>query len=431
MTKRFKPLTDAEVRTAKPNTNQRDGNGLFLRVNAKGGKSWVFRYTAPAGDMAGRGREMGLGAYPAVSLADARAAATEARSLVNRGADPIAERDAKRVAAVEWAAAKADAPNLGQYADTIFLPDMLKGFANKAHRQQWVATFRTHFAPLRSKKLSDLTKKDVLDTLKPLWAAKYITASRSRERLERLFDHAAQNHAFEGQNPAEMRHFSAVLVRPKAMAKGHHAAIPHPEVAAFIQALRRRQEDSLAALMVEFIALTAARTGEARFMTWGEIDLGKSIWTIPAARMKMRRSHIVPLTPRAVEILVQAKDRHPATQTQEGVQPDDFVFSSSGGKALSEMSGLMLLRRMKGYEGFTVHGLRATFKSWAMAETEFARELIEESLAHALGAVEAAYARVSAVERRRAVMTAWASYLDGTAPAGATVLSFKAVGASE
>lgn len=424
MTLRHKPLTDPEVRNAKPNTNLRDGNGLFLRVNAKGGKSWVFRYTAPAGDMAGKAREMGLGAFPALSLKAARDAATEARALVNRGADPISEREAKRVAAVEGATTKAEAPTLGQYADDVFLPDMLKNFANAAHRAQWTATFKTHFAPLRSKKLADISKKDVLDTLKPLWAAKYVTASRSRERLERLFDHASQNHAFEGQNPAEMRHFSAVLIRPKTMKKGHHAAIPHPEIATFIEALRLRQKESLAAWMIEFVALTAARTGEARFMTWGEIDLGKGIWQIPSARMKMRKPHLVPLPPRAVEILAEAKARHPATQTPEGVQPADYVFSSSG-KPLSEMSGLMLLRRMKGYENYTVHGLRATFKSWAMAETEFPRELIEESLAHALGAVEAAYARVSAVERRRALMLAWAAHLDGTAPAGATVVPFK------
>lgn len=425
MTKRHKPLTDREVAAAKPGTNLRDGNGLFLRVTAKGGRSWVFRYTAPTGDMAGKAREMGLGPYPTLSLADARAAATEARALVNRGADPISARDARKAAAVEGAAAKAAAPTLGEYADKVFLPAMLEGFANAAHRQQWTATFRTHFAPLRSKKLAEVTKKDVLDVLKPLWSEKFVTAARSRERLERLFNHAAQNHAFDGANPAEMRHFSAVLIRPKNMKKGNHAAIPHKEIAPFIATLRLRQGDSLTALMVEFIALTAARTGEARFAVWSEFDLEKEIWQIPADRMKMRKPHIVPLTPRALAILAEAKARHPATQTPEGVQGGDYVFTSGRGKPLSEMSGLMLLRRMKGYEAFTVHGMRATFKSWAMAETEFPRELIEESLAHALGAVEAAYARVSATERRRALMLAWSQYLDGEVPTGATVLPFK------
>jgi integrase len=425
MTLRHKPLTDREVAAAKPGTNMRDGGGLFLRVSAKGGKSWVFRFTSPAGAKAGKAREMGLGSYPTVGLADARVAANEARVAVDRGLDPVDERDAKRNAAVNDAAAKAEAPTLGEYADTVFLPDMLKNFANAAHRQQWVATFRTHFAALRDKKLEDVTKKDILAALKPLWDTKQVTASRSRERLERLFDHAAQSHQFEGQNPALLRHFSAVLIRPKEMAKGHHAAIPHEDLPAFITALRTRQGDSLTALMVEFIALSACRSGEARNAVWSEMDLDRGLWTIPKERMKARRGHAVPLTRRMIELLAEAKRRNPAGATPEGVQPSHFVFATERGKALSEMAGLMAMRRMKGYENFTVHGLRAGFKTWAMAETEFPRELIEEALAHSLNAVEAAYARGSAVERRRALMTAWADHLDGKAPAGATVVPFK------
>ena len=429
MTKRHKPLTDKEVQAAKPGSNMRDGGGLFLRVTSKGGKSWVFRFTSPAGDMAGKGREMGLGSYPAVSLSGARDAATEARALVIKGVDPIAEQAARRVETVQEATAKAAAPTLGDYADRVFLPDMLKGFSNAAHRQQWAATFTTHFAPLRRKKLADVTKKDVLDVVKPLWAEKYETASRSLGRLERLFDHAAQNFAFEGENPALMRHFNTILIRPKTMKKGHHAAIPHTEIADFIAALRTRQGDSLTALMVEFIAHSACRSGEARFAVWSEIDFDKGLWSIPKERMKARRGHIVPLTPRMVEILEDAKARSPMVIEGEAVQPSDFIFTMGRGKPLSEMAGLMMLRRMKGYEAFTVHGLRATFKSWAMSETEFPRELIEEALAHSLNAVEAAYARVSAVERRRALMLAWEAHLNAQAPAGASVVPFKSVGA--
>jgi integrase len=425
MTKRHKPLTDKEVQVAKPGTSLRDGGGLFLRVTPKGGKSWVFRYTSPAGGMAGKAREMGLGSYPAVSLSAARAGATTARALVNSGTDPIEDRDAKRDAAVQGANERAEAATLGEYAERAFLPDMLKNFANAAHRQQWRATFATHFASLRDKKLADVTKKDVLGILKPLWAEKYVTAARSRERLERLFDHAAQNHAFDGENPALMRHFNTVLIKPKAMAKGHHAAIPHADVATFIAALRQKQGESLAALMVEFIALAACRTGEARFAVWSEIDLEKELWTIPAQRMKMRRAHIIPLTPRMLEILEDAKHRHPLMRTKAELESTDYVFASGTGKPLSEMAGLMLLRRMEAYKDFTVHGLRATFKSWAMSETEFARELIEEALAHSLGAVEAAYVRVSAVKLRRTLMEAWQNHLNGDAPSGQNVLPLR------
>lgn len=430
MTKRHKPLTNAEVKAAKPGTSLRDGNGLFLRVTAKGSKSWAFRYVSPAGEKAGKPREFGLGPYPSISLAEARAAATEARSMVLRGIDPIEDRDAKKAALVEEADKQASTPTLGDYADKTFLPDVLDGFANAAHRQQWVATFKTHFGPLRHKRLSEITKRDVLAVLKPLWAEKFTTAKRSRERLERLFDHASQNFAFEGENPALMRHFSAVLTRPKKMARGHHAAIPHKEIAAFIAALRTRQEESLTALLVEFIALSACRTGEARFAVWSEIDFNKGLWTIPKDRMKARRGHSIPLTPRMVSILKEARERHPASLTESSVLPSDYVFTSDKGKHLSEMAGLMMLRRMKGYEGFTVHGLRATFKSWAMSETEFPRELIEEALAHSLNAVEAAYARTSAVERRRALMLAWEAHLNGETPAGASVVPFGSVRAS-
>lgn len=419
MTKRHKPLTDLEIRNAKPGTNLRDSRGLFLRVTAKGGKSWVFRFVSPSGDHAGKAREMGLGAYPAVTAADARDAAAKAWALVAQCIDPIEHRAAQKAATVAGAEAKAAASTLGEYADEVFLPDMLKNFANAAHRAQWVATFRTHFGPLRDKKLADVSKKDILTVLKPLWAEKFVTASRSRERLERLFDHAAQNFAFEGENPAAMRHFSAVLVRPKTMKKGHHAAIPHKEMPAFIAALRTRQERSLTALLVEFIALAACRSGEARGAVWSEIDLDKGLWTIPKERMKSRRGHVVPLTPRMVEIIELARQRHPAARTKDGILPNDPVFAGERRKPLSEMAPLMMLRDMKGYEAYTVHGCRATFKSWAMAETEFARELIEEALAHQLGAVEAAYARVSAVERRRALMLAWEAHLNGHDPAAA------------
>jgi integrase len=429
MTKRHKPLTDKEVQAAKPGTNMRDGGGLFLRVTSKGGKSWVFRFTSPAGDMAGKGREMGLGSYPAVSLSDARDAATIARAMVIAGKDPIAEQAAKKAENVEGSAAKAAALTLGEYADKDFLPDLLKGFDNSAHRQQWVATFTTHFAKLRPKKLADVTKKDVLDVIKPLWAEKYETASRSLGRLERLFDHAAQNFAFEGENPALFRHFNTILIRPKTMKKGHHAAIAHEDIAPFIAALQTRQGDSLTALMVEFIARAACRSGEARFAVWSEIDFDKGLWSIPKERMKAKKGHVVPLTPRMVEILQEAKARNPVSLVGEAVRPTDFVFVTARGKPLSEMAGLMMMRRMKEYEAFTIHGLRATFKSWAMAETEFPRELIEEALAHSLNAVEAAYARVSAVERRRALMLAWETHLNGQSPAGATVLPFKGAAA--
>jgi integrase len=168
----------------------------------------------------------------------------------------------------------------------------------------------------------------------------------------------------------------------------------------------------MAALMIEWIILAACRTGEARFAVWSEVDLAERVWTIPAERMKMRRGHVVPITDRMVEILTEAKRR----RTQDA-QPSDIIFVGATGKALSEMAALMLMRGMEAYKGFTVHGFRATFKGWAGTKTEFPRELIEEQLAHQLGAVERAYMRQSAHERRRRMMEQWAAVCAGEAPA--------------
>ena len=409
-------LTVNEVKSAPSGAALRDGGGLYYRASGQGVGRWVYRFKLPGQKQ----REMGLGAFPAVSLKIAREKAEEARAHTVRGADPI-EEAAKSAKARRLAAeADANAPTLGTYADEHFLPTVLPAFSNAAHIQQWEATFRTHLAPLRSRKLDEISREDILKILRPLWTAKFVTAARVRERLERLYSHAIQNGYFRGDNPAAWRQFDQTLIRPKAMKRGHHASIPHVEIASFVSALRLRQADSVAALMLEFIALAACRTGEARFAVWSEIDLQRAVWAIPKERMKMKRPHVVPLTPRMIEILYEARGRY-----VEEPASDAFVFPGpKAGKHLSEMAALMLMKRM-GYGAFTAHGLRATFKSWATTETEFARELIEEQLAHQLGAVEAAYYRTSAIERRRVMMMAWQQHLEGSSQVGGQVLPFK------
>lgn len=402
MTKALHRLTAKQVDNAQPGSTLTDGGGLSLRTGRSGNKRWVLRFKLKGFPQ----REMGLGAFPSTTLAQARKKASAAREVVAKGLDPISEAEKTAQAEQQAAKAKANAMTFGHYADEIFLPSVLPNFTNKAHIQQWEATFRTHAATLRELPLADITRTDVLDVLRPIWTTKNVTASRSRERLERLFSHATQNGHYEGDNPAAWRQFDATLPAPRKLTRGHHASIPHGEVAAFVDALKARQSESMSAIMVEWIALSACRTGEARFATWGELDLDNGIWTVPAERMKMRREHVVPITGRMFELLDQTKGfllRDP--------NPEDYLFPGPReGKPLSEMAGIMLLKRME-YGQFTVHGLRATFKGWAATDTEFPRELIEEQLAHQLGAVERAYMRVSAVERRRPMMEAWATHL--------------------
>lgn len=413
MSKPIHKLTVKQVENAAPGSSLNDGGGLFLRVSKAGTRRWVLRFKLKGQSQ----REMGLGSFPATTLAQARQKATEAREQIARGLDPIAEAELRAEAARAKAAAKAvEVMTFGRYAEDVFLPTILPNFSNKAHIQQWQATFRTHAASLHALPLASVTREDVLKVLRPIWTTKSVTASRSRERLERLFSHAIQNGHYSGDNPAAWRQFDATLPPPSKLTRGHHASIPHDEVAPFIGKLRERQAESTAALMLEWIALTACRTGEARFATWSEIDLDRMLWSIPAARMKMRRDHVVPITGRMATILDEAARRLGRDRTA-----DDWLFPSPReGKPLSEMAGIQQMRRID-YGQFTVHGLRATFKGWAATCTEFPRELIEEQLAHQLGAVERAYMRIHAVERRRVMMEAWADHLSGLGVAtGAT-----------
>jgi len=433
MSKSLHRLTVKQIEAASPGAALADGGGLLYRPTAKGAGKWSFKFVSPdvdfrAGQIAKGSksfqRAMGLGVFPAVSLAVARDKAAAARDLLAKGLDPI-EEDRRREAETRQRAdelrraAAEQAMTFGRYAEHHFLPFALPGFSNPAHIQQWRATFTTHAAALRDRPLANITREDVLAVLRPIWGERTVTASRSRGRIERLFAHAIQNGHYRGDNPASWRQFDATLPLPRK-APRHHPAVPQGQIADFVAAIRAKQADSMAALMLEWIMLAACRTGEARFATWGEIDLERNTWAIPAGRMKMRRDHVVPITGRMAEILGEAKRRHPRAATPKGVSPEDFIFVTDKGKALSEMAALMLLRRLDGFNDYTAHGLRSTFKDWATEQTDFPRELIEEQLAHQLGAVERAYKRGSAHERRRALMEAWAAVCAGETPADMT-----------
>lgn len=409
MPKGLHRLTVKEAENAAIGSILNDGGGLSLRTGTQGNRRWVLRFSLKGQPQ----REMGMGAFPATTLAQARQKAAAARELIGQGIDPIeaAARDAA-AARAKLDAEAAEVMTFGRYAEEIFLPTVLPRFSNAAHIQQWRATFQTHAASLRDMPLTSITRENILAVLKPIWTTKCVTASRSRERMERLFSHAIQNGFFSGYNPADWKMFNATLPAPRKLTRGHHASIPHDEIAVFIEKLRGRQAESTAALMLEWIVLSACRTGEARFATWAEVDLESMVWAVPAARMKMRRDHVVPITARMAEVLLEAEKRLGRPNS-----PGDWLFPGPRIiKPLSEMAGIQQMRRM-GYGQFTVHGMRATFKGWAAVTTEFPRELIEEQLAHQLGTVERAYMRVHAVERRRHMMEEWAAYVSGQAAA--------------
>jgi integrase len=376
-------LTARKVETAKPG-KYGDGAGLQLSVAPTGTKKWVLRFL-----WQGKAREMGLGSYPEVGLSEAREKALAGRRLARSGGDPIAERKKdKRV------------PTFGELADEV-VAEQSKGFRNEKHKAQWAMTLREYAASLRAKPVDAITTEEVLAVLKPIWTTKAETASRLRGRIERVLNAAKAKGYRSGENPAAWRgHLENLLPKRQKLTRGHHAALPYSDVSAFVAKLRKR--DAVAALALEFAILTAARSGEVLGARWREIDFDAMIWTIPPERMKAAREHRVPLSKRAVAILNNLNK----ARTGEHVFP-----GSLGGRPLSAMAMDMLLRRMG--QDVTVHGFRSSFRDWAGNETHFPRELPEHALAHVLGdKAEQAYRRSDALEKRRALMEAWAAYCE-------------------
>jgi len=383
-------LTARKVETAKPG-KYGDGDGLQLSVAPSGARKWVLRYL-----WQGMPREMGLGSFPEVSLADAREKAIEGRRKARSGVDPIAEgRKDKGI------------PTFGKLADEI-AEQLAANFRNEKHKAQWTMTLTVYAATLRDKPVDTIETADVLAVLRPIWQAKPETASRVRGRIERVLSAAKAKGYRNGENPAAWRgHLDNLLPKRAHLSRGHHAAMDYKGVSAFVGDLRER--DAMAARALEYTILTAARSGEVLGSVWSEIDLDAKVWTIPPERMKAAREHRVPLSARALEILLEAKS----------ARVSDFVFPGRvSGKPLSVMAFEMVLRRMR-IENVTVHGFRSAFRDWAGEETHFARELAEHALAHVLGdRAEQAYRRGNALEKRRALMEAWAAFCEPRQPAG-------------
>jgi integrase len=377
-------LTARKVETAKPGKYS-DGGNLYLIVSETGSRKWVLRFT-----WRGRAKEMGLGSAASVPLADAREKAGSARHKIALGLNPIDER--KRTGGV---------PTFGEVAKDV-REALSAGFRNEKHKAQWKSSLETYAAPLSGKPVDLIATDDVLAVLKPIWTTKAETASRVRGRIERILDAAKARGYREGENPARWRgHLDHLLPRPSKLARGHHAAMPYEDVAAFIAKLRKREATS--ALGLELCILTAARTGEILGIRWPEIDLDRKIWTVPAHRMKAGREHRIPLSQRAVAIL----------RRLEKTKAGEFVFPGQArNKPLSNMAMEMVLRRMK-VEDATVHGFRSSFRDWAGNVSSFPREITETALAHVIGdKAEQAYRRSDALEKRRKLMEAWASYCE-------------------
>jgi integrase len=410
MPRKLKTELDAlTVKNAAPG-RYADGGGLNLVVKPTGARSWIFRYM-----LRGISREMGLGpaaGSDAVSLADARELARAHRAELKAGKDPLLERNRKAAEAAAQIQAAAVAGTSFEAEAARYIAANRHSWRNPKHRQQWENTLSAYVYPVIGKMpVAEVGKAHVLQVIEPIWRDKPETASRIRGRIETILDAATARDLRTGENPARWRgHLAHILPKRTRLSRGHHKAMAYGDVPTFVSKLRTRR--AMAALALEFVILTAARSGEVVGATWGEIDLIRKVWTIPAHRMKAAKEHRVPLSPRAVEILE-------AMRQPEAVEAD-FVFAGEGGGKLSAMAMAMLLRRM-GIDA-TVHGFRSSFRDWASECTAFAHEVAEMALAHTVESkVERAYRRGDLFEKRARLMSDWAVYCGGGGSAGATV----------
>lgn len=392
MSRALNKLTARRVATLKTAGRHADGGGLYFRITNGGARSWVFMSTK-----AGKRLEVGLGAASAVPLATARRLAGEMREVLATGGDP--RTVLRSVTEVGIAV-----PTFGKFAES-YIASVESGWRNAVHRQQWRNSLRDHAKEIGDRRIDEITTEHVIEVLQPIWLTKAETAKRVRGRIEKILD-AAKARGFrsrDAMNPAAWRgHLALLLPAPSKLTRGHHAALPWKDAPTFVAELRQRQ--AMAARCLEFVILTAARSGEALGATWGEIDLEAKLWTIPAPRMKAGTEHVVPLSSAAVALLNALRPKE--------CQPEVRVFAVNGASR-SNMAMSMLLRRMK-REGITTHGFRSSFRDWAGDATNYPRELIEQALAHTIqNKAERAYRRGSAVERRRELMEDWATFLKG------------------
>ena len=396
--KKQQALSAARVRTVTTPGMYADGDGLNLRVDGSGAKRWVQRVTVGA-----KRRNIGLGGYPAVSLAEARELAADNQRAIRQGRDPLAER---RRAEVERR--RPAVPTFTQAAEQV-IAVRRPTWSNPKHAAQWKSTLAAYAYPvIGSRPVDEISSAEVLAVLTPIWTAKPETASRVRQRMETVFDWAVAQ-GWRADNPAG-KAVTRVLPRLPRV-KDHHRALHYAQVSVALKRVRESAASLSTRLSFEFLVLTAARSGEVRFAGWSEIAWETATWTIPAARMKARREHRVPLSGRALEVLEEAKVLYGKGNV--------LVFPSPRqGQALSDMGHVALLRRLD--IDAVPHGFRSSFRDWCIERTDAPWAVAEAALAHTVGnSTEAAYARSDLFERRRVLMEAWAGYLAGDPAQGA------------
>jgi integrase len=390
MARLVKRLSARQVANAKPPKGRHaaliaDGGNLFLQVSTGTDghirRSWVFQY-----ELHGKRGWMGLGPLHTFSLHEAREKAKQLRQQLKDGIDPLA---AKTEQAQQQRLEAAKQMTFGECA-AAYINAHEAEWKNARHAAQWRMTLTEYCKPIAGLSVKSIDTNLVRGVLEPIWKEKTTTATRLRGRIESVLNWAKAAKLRDGDNPAAWDQLSELLPDPGKIAKvKHFAALPYAEMPAFMAKLRSR--DLLSARALEFTILTAARTSETIGARWSEIDLAEKVWTVPADRIKASRDHRVPLSDRAIAVL-KGLPRH-----------GDRVFN------LADETMRRMLRRLR--PNTTTHGFRSTFKDWASERTSYENYISEAALAHAVGdKVEAAYRRGDALDKRRKLMEAWATY---------------------
>lgn len=393
MAKIAKELTAMAVSRLKEDGAYAVGGVPGLQLQILGAsRVWVLRFV-----LHGKRRRMGLGSFPAVSLAEAREQARQARSLIRAGTDPIDQRSSNRETIV---AAAAKSLTFAQAAEK-FIAAHEDGWSNAKHRLQWVSTISTYANPIIGQlPVAVIEQRHILQILDPIWRSKTETASRLRGRIEQVLNWAKVQGLREGPNPARWRdHLDLLLPAPEKVSPVKHlSAVPLAEAKRVWQLIC--ETGGMGAQALQLQILTAGRSGEARGALWSELDLDNAVWVIPKERMKAKREHRIPLPRQAVELL----------RKQPRIIGTDLVFHSSRNTPLSDMTLTAVMRRLKRTE--VPHGWRSTFRDWVGDCTDYPSELAEIALAHSVGSkVEQAYRRGDMLEKRRPLMQEWADFL--------------------
>lgn len=383
------PLTNLKVKHAGPGRHA-DMHGLYLLVRDSGARSWVLRM-----QHAGRRRDFGLGPTHEVSLADARILAASLRKAVRSGLDPASPKRA----------ARPSAPSFEKVTRDCY--EAMKGGWKDRRHASWMSSFELHVFPLiGGKAVTSIDSATVLTVLEPIWLKIPDTAKRVLQRIGTVLDYAH----IKGLVAEEVSLRSVTRGLPRQTRQvTHRAAMQHEDAPAFMKALMALPS-TLGRDALKLTVLTAVRSNETRSARWGEFDLDRAVWSIPALRMKMKEPHVVPLAPVAVKLLRALRQRH--LELHGSAEPGSLLFTFSGDKPISDMTMLKVLRDMN-VENATVHGFRSTFTDWVAECTNVPKEVADKALAHAIpNAVEAAYRRTDFFDRRRVLMNEWAEFLN-------------------